>query len=183
MSWKDSYIAKHGQEAYNRKLKQRRAWGDSLPGGEKQRSRERYYTDLEKSREYYRGYNRNHPEKVREQGRQVSRKGGKYYEKKLIYKQTGIAGERERVRMRHGYYWRPFKKIIAPRSVLHHEWIPGTAQYRGLALVERDAHRYGKINVIRILSGEITLLTEKDISAQPPGHKSQSSSLASGFSG
>jgi hypothetical protein len=68
--------------------------------------------------------------------------------------------------MRHGYYWRPYKNIIAPGSQLHHNWIPGTADYTGLALVEADQHMRGFIEVIQILEGKITLFTEKEIREQ-----------------
>jgi hypothetical protein len=137
-SWKDSYIAKFDEEAYAKRIERRRKWGENLPGGEAQRSREQRAADPEKYRGYERAWQKRNPEKIIEKGRKVSRKGGKYYEKKQKYKQTGIPGERERVRMRHGYYWRPYKRIIAPDSVLHHQWRPGTAEYDGIALVEKD---------------------------------------------
>ena len=41
--------------------------------------------------------------------------------------------------------------------------IPGTADYRGAALVEPIQHQYGIIDPIVILEGEITLLTEAEI--------------------
>lgn len=163
MSWKDDYIAKHGEEAYNKKLAQRKEWGQNLSGGEAQRSRERREVDPEKERAYCRERSRKNPERVKEKGREVSRKTGKYYAKKQIYKQTGLSGERERTRTRHGYYWRKYKNFVAPNSQLHHQWVPNTADYTGLALVEKNAHQYGHINVIQILEGEITLLTEKEI--------------------
>lgn len=166
MSFKSEYIAKHGEEAYAKRLEHRREWGRRLPGGEAQRSRERREEDPKKWRTYYRERSRKDPEKVKEKGRQVSRKGGKYYEKKQKYKQTGIPGERERIRMRHGYYWREYKNFVAPNSELHHQWVPNTAEYTGLALVEKDAHRHGDIDVIQIIEGEITLLSERDIQEQ-----------------
>ena len=166
MSWKEDYIAEFGEAAYNKKLAQRKEWGQNLLGGEAQRSRYRRAADPEKWRGYSKEWRRNHPEKAIEYGRQVSRKGGKFYEKKQKYKQTGIPGERERTRMRHGYYWRKYKNFVAPESQLHHQWVPNTADYTGLALVEKDAHQYGRIDVIQILEGEITLLTEKEIREQ-----------------
>lgn len=166
MSWKEDYIAQHGEEAYAKKLAQRKEWGDNLPGGEAQRSKERRDADPEKWRAYCRDWSRRNPETNKKKGRQVSRKTGKYYAKKQKYKQTGIPGERERIRMRHGYYWRKYKNFVAPNSQLHHQWVPNTADYTGLALVEKDAHRYGRIDVIQILEGKITLLTEKEIIEQ-----------------
>ena len=166
MSWKDDFIAKHGEEAYAERLEQRKEWGQNLPDGEAQRSRDRREADPEKCRENGKEWRRNHPEKAIEHGRQLSRKGGKFDEKKQKYKQTGIPGERERIRMRDRHKWRQYKKIIAPDSQLHHQWIPETAKYIGLALVEKDLHIYGFIDVIEILSGKITLFTEKEICEQ-----------------
>lgn len=166
MSWKDIFIAKYGIEAYERRLARRREWGRQLPGGEKQRSQDRRDADPEQAREHDRAWRERNPDKVIEKGRKVSRKDGKYYDKKQKYKQTGISGERERVRMRDRNRWRPYKRIIAPESQIHHEWIPQTAEYRGVALVEANAHMHGFVDVIQILDGEITLLTEEEIRKQ-----------------
>lgn len=166
MSFKSDYIAKHGEAAYAKRLERRREWGRKLPGGEKQRSQERRDANPEQAREHDRAWRERNPDKIIEKGRKVSRKGGAYYEKKQKYKQTGIPGEREHIRMRHGYYWRPYKRIIAPDSVLHHQWRPGTAEYDGIALVETDQHMHGFVKVIEILDGKITLLTEKEIREQ-----------------
>ena len=38
----------------------------------------------------------------------------------------------------------------------------GTARYMGIALVEKNAHRHGIVNVIEILEGQLTLLTEEE---------------------
>ena len=100
------------------------------------------------------------PDKILAYSQEQCRKGGKFYEKKLEYQHTGLQGERYGIRKKHGRQYRPFKQIIAPNSVLHHEWIPGTARYRGVALVEKDQHMHGFIDVIQILEGKITLLME-----------------------
>jgi hypothetical protein len=178
MSWKDEYIAKHGEEAYAKRLEHRRAWGQRLPGGEKQRSRDRRDEDPEKWRTYcrerreanperWRAYSRErdrkNPERVKEHNRQSSRKGGKYYEKNLLYHRIGLQGKRNAIRSRHRNKWRQYKHQIAPDSQIHHSWRPGTAEYDGVALVEKDKHRHGIIDVIQILEGKITLLTEKEV--------------------
>lgn len=75
----------------------------------------------------------------------------------------GNQGERNKIRMKHANQYRPFKQIIAPDSQIHHEWIPETAEFRGVALVEKDQHMHGFIDVIKILEGKITLLSEKEI--------------------
>lgn len=103
------------------------------------------------------------PDKVVAKNQEIYRKGGKYYEYMLKYLTTGISGKRHSIRAKHGYMYRLFKQIIAPNSAIHHEWIPGTAEYKGVALVEAEAHRHGIIDVIQILEGKITLLTEAEI--------------------
>ena len=104
-----------------------------------------------------------HPEKVKANNHEMCHKGGKYYEQRLKYDSAGIRHERNLVRSKHKQRYRPYKKIIAPDSVLHHEWLPNTANYQGVALVEKDQHQHGFIDVIQILEGEITLLTEEEI--------------------
>ena len=103
------------------------------------------------------------PNKVTENHRVTSHKGGKRYAKKQKYKQFGVQGDRNKIRSRDSGKWRPFKKIIAPDSQLHHEWLPGSAKYTGLALVDAEQHIHGYIEVIKIFEGTITLLTEEDI--------------------
>lgn len=101
------------------------------------------------------------PDKVIADHRNQSNKGGKRYGLNLEYKTKGIQGEKNSTRTKHAKQFRPFKRIIAPNSQIHHEWIPATANYRGLALVEANQHRHGIIDVIIILQGKITLLTEE----------------------
>ncbi|GAH60668.1 unnamed protein product, partial [marine sediment metagenome] len=105
------------------------------------------------------------PEKVKLYNREVSRKGGKYYDKRKLYSMTGIPHDKELIRMCHRYKYALYKKIIdlLGLSQIHHEWIPKTVNYRGVGLVEKDQHQHGKIDVIQILEGKITLLTEKEI--------------------
>ena len=94
---------------------------------------------------------------------EVDRKGGKYYEKKLKYNRTGLRAERHKIRTIHAHNWKPYKDIIAPNSQIHHSWQPGTAEYSGVALVEKDAHQHGIIDVIEILEGAITVFIEKEL--------------------
>lgn len=110
-----------------------------------------------------RRYQSRNPDKVVENNQASSHKGGKRYAKKQNYKQTGVQCKRNSIRSTHSNKWRQYKCIIAPESQIHHEWLPDTAEYRGVALVEANQHMHGIIDVIRILKGEITLSTEKDI--------------------
>ena len=116
MAFKSDFIAKHGEAAYAKRLERRREWGANLPGGEKQRSQDRRDMDPEQSREYDRAWRERNPEKTKDKGRKVSRKGGKYYKKQLEYKQTGLQGERNKIRYKHANQWREYKHIIAPES-------------------------------------------------------------------
>ena len=133
---KEEFIKRRGEAAYEKMLQQRIEWGAA------------------------------NPDKVSATAHEQGHKGGKYYEKNLEYQHTGLRGERNNVRKKHGHKYRPFKQIIAPNSQIHHEWVPETAKYRGVALVEKDQHMHGFVDVIKILEGKITLLTEKEIVEQ-----------------
>ena len=145
---KSKYIERYGEAAYEKKLEQTRAWQDE--------HREEENTRRKK-------YRKEHQDREKAHHREQSRKGGKHYDKTLEYNRTGLSGDRKKIRMKHGNQYRPYKQIIAPDSQIHHEWLPDTAEYRGLALVEANAHQYGIIDVIQILDGEITQLTEEQI--------------------
>jgi hypothetical protein len=145
---KNDFIAKYGKEAYAKRLWKTSMWQKAHP------------TERGVIRKKW---NEKNLEKIREFNQEHCRKGGKYYEKTLKYNQTGISGERAKIRTQHANKWRPYKKIIALDSQLHHQWRSGTSEYDGLALVEKNSHMHGIIDVIQILEGEITLLTEEEI--------------------
>jgi len=113
-------------------------------------------------------WRRNNPEKVKANVKrqnlrlnpEINRKGGKYYEKHLKSHKTGLQGEKEIIRRIGRAHWGKYKKIIAPQSEIHHEWIPNTANYNGIALVEAQQHRYGIIDPIVILEGSISIFSE-----------------------
>ena len=133
---KAEFIERYGEATWERHLAQGRAWKED------------------------------HPEKSEEANRQHSRKSGGHYSKYLKYKATGVQGEKNKIRAKHGLLYRPYKNIIAPDSQIHHSWIPRTSAYSGVALVEADQHRHGIIDVIRILEGKITHFTEQEIRDQ-----------------
>lgn len=103
------------------------------------------------------------PEKAEEHNHEINRKGGKFYERTLENNRTGLRGERNKIRSKHGQKYRPYKDIIAPDSQIHHQWVPGTSDYDGVALVEKDQHMRGFVDVIRILEGDITVFTEEEL--------------------
>lgn len=145
---KEEIIERYGEEEYNRQLEQKRAYREAHK--EEANARNKKYAE-------------EHPEQVIAKGQEQCRKGGKYYDKTLEDNRTGLRGQRNHVRERHRRQYRPFKNIIAPDSQLHHEWVPETAEYRGVALVEADQHMHGIVDVIEILDGKITLLTEEEV--------------------
>jgi hypothetical protein len=131
--------------AYKRKLAQDSVWKAKNP--DKVRMHDKTWRD-------------NNPTKTEAKDHERNRKGGKYYKNKLEYLKTGLPGERHKIRIKHAKRWKAYKKIIAPNSQIHHEWIPGTAKYKGIALVETEQHQHGIIKVIKILNGRITLMME-----------------------
>ena len=147
---KEEIIKRYGKAAYEKMLQQTRDWN-------KQHINEKKVI-AKKWREC-------NPDKVKAHNQEGNRKGGKYYEKQLEYKTIGFQGERNHIRATHNYQYRAIKQAT-PNSVLHDEWIPGTAKYRGLALVEKVPHQNGIIKVIKVLEGQITAFTEKEIREQ-----------------
>jgi hypothetical protein len=145
---KEEFIRRSGEEAWSKRLAQRRVYHKAHKKEENTRDK-KYYED--------------HLEEARANSQEQCRKGGRCYDKHLEYMQTGIPGERHKIREKHGAQWRQYKNIIAPGSQLHHNWVPGTAEYTGLALVEADEHMHGIIDLIEILEGKITLLTEEEV--------------------
>jgi hypothetical protein len=133
MSWKDDYIAQYGEEKYQQKLICAGKW----------RERNRDKIEAERAGRY--------------------RKGGKHYADIVAYFSKGLPRERKNVRSKHQSRWRPYKLIVAPESVLHHQWRRDSAGYDCVALVEKKQHQYGIIEVIKVLEGRVTLFTEKAI--------------------
>ena len=151
---KEETIERYGEEAYERQLEQQRAYG-------------REYREAHREQEQARvkEWREENPEQVLAHQQERNRKGGKRYDKKLEYEHTGLQGDRNKIRSKHNKKYRKYKNIIAPNSQLHHEWIPDTSEYRGVALVEANQHRHGVVDVIEILDGKITLLTEEQVKA------------------
>lgn len=145
---KEETIRRYGEAAYEKKLAYNKGWNKEYSV---------------KVRESNRQWRINNPEKVKEHNHVDRGKGGKYHEQCSKYALIGLPYKRKLIRNKHWRRWTSYKRIIAPGSQLHHEWIPGTADFRGVALVEAYSHRQGFIDVIQILEGEITLSTEAEI--------------------
>ena len=149
---KEEFIRRRGVVAYEKKLQQGRDWA--------MRHRQQCREELKaKNKEW----SEKNPEKVIAYHLEANRKGGKRYEQQREYDSKGLPHDRKLVRMKHAHLYRPYKKIIASASQIHHQWLPDTANYTGLALVEADQHMHGYIDVIQILEGKITLFTEAEI--------------------
>lgn len=178
---KEEYIKRYGKAAWEKKLQQGRDW-NTQHLKEKKAISKAWYTQHRKecnakSLDWYaqhrdednarkKEWRKTNPKKVKAHNCEVNHKGGKYYKKQLEYQRTGLQRERKRIRTKHAKLYHPFKQITARDTQFHHEWLPGTAKYIGVALVEKVAHSQGFINVITVLEGEITLFTEKEIRGQ-----------------
>jgi hypothetical protein len=175
---KEEIIRQYGEAAYERKLERDRARYKAHPEEAKARDkkyreehpemvkvRKKKYREAHKEENNARDkkYREEHPEKVKASNNEQNRKGSRRYDKKLEYNKKGIPGDKHKIRTKHANQYKPYKDIIAPDSQLHHEWIPKTSDYRGVALVEKEAHMHGFVDVIEILDGKITLLTEEEI--------------------
>lgn len=130
---------------------------------QKEYDRKRYSAQKEDRDAKNKIWARLHPEAYAVHHRQWQRKGGSHYAQTRIYERTGLRRDRNRIRNRHGKQYRKFKDFFAQDSEMHHQWVSGTARYSGLALVEKDKHQHGYIDVIQILEGKITLFTEEFI--------------------
>ena len=160
--YKTDFIKRYGAAAYEKHLQQRKDWYADNRDEEIKKSQE--WAEMHPEQIRIKNQQFAKTEKHKELNRELDRKGGKYYEvHKRIYNSTGLQRLRNLIRRKHASRYQLFKKIIAPGSQIHHEWTPGTADYRGTALVETNQHQYGFIDVIRILEGEITLFSEVEI--------------------
>lgn len=110
-------------------------------------------------------WEKDNPEKVAATKAEQNRKGGKHYDKTRLHQMTGLPHLKVLVRGSHSRIYGKYKRIIDPTGLthLHHQWIPNTPDYTGVALVEKNQHQHGYIDVIKILEGEITLMTEESI--------------------
>ena len=156
---KEEIIRRYGVETWERKQQEKRDWYDRHREEHKARNEKWRVNNPEKMKEWREA----NSDKVKAHSHEQMHKGGKGYIAQLKYNRSGVQGERHIVRSKHGLFYRPFKQIIAPESQIHHEWIPDTAGYTGVALVEKDQHMHGYIDVIKILEGDITLFTEEQI--------------------
>lgn len=149
---KDEFIAKYGEEAYKKQLAK-----NCL------RAAEWHQAHQEEHNASKRDWRNAHPEEVKARNREICRKGGKYYDKMLKYKQTDLQRKKNKIRKNHNLEFREIKDTLAEEVELHHEWIGDTAEYRGVGFVEKVAHQHGYIDVILLLDGEITLFTGEEV--------------------
>jgi len=144
---KEEFIGRYGEAAYAKRREQTRAWDAA-------------HIDEKKARNQ--AWAAANQDKVKANTREQGRKEGKYYEQHKKYQSTGLQHERNLVRQMHRRMYAQHKRTVDPQGItqLHHEWIPGTANYRSVALVDAKLHQQGIIKVIEVLEGEITLFRE-----------------------
>ena len=144
---KEDFIRRYGEAAYEKLREQIRSWKAA---------------NLEKARASVRTWQTANPDKVLAASHEQSRKGGKYYDRMLVWHRTDLQSERKVIRNKHEKLYHSHKRTVVPSILtqIHHEWILGTANYRGVALVNAEAHRHGVIEVVEVLEGEITLFAE-----------------------
>jgi hypothetical protein len=155
---KEEYIGRYGEVAYKKYRESNRIWMNKW-----------HTTHVDEARKRGVQWKVSNPNKVKAHDQEISHKGGKYYDKALIRATTGVSGEKHKIRNKDNRIYKPFKDFVDPSGLthLHHEWLNnGTSNYRGVALVEADQHMRGFIDVIQILEGEITLLTEREIKGE-----------------
>lgn len=124
----------------------------------KQYGIEEYQRQLEDNKERTATWSRNNIKKVEEAKRERMNKGGKYYQNILKYNRSGIQKSRRKIRNRDARRWKKYKGNWLTETEIHHCWIPGTAQYNGIALVDKMEHQHRIINPIEILEGIIILM-------------------------
>jgi hypothetical protein len=160
-------IERYGEEEWERRLEQGREYNKVHREEAKAYTKKYREEHLEETKAAVKKYHEEHPEEIKAHNQKAHqeqcRKGGKYYDRYLAYEHIGLRGDRNAIRKKHAHQYKPYKQIIAPDSQIHHEWMPKTAEYRGLALVEKEPHQYGIVDVIEILEGKITLLTEEEV--------------------
>jgi hypothetical protein len=107
---KKEFIEKYGEEAHERHLKQSSAWhaADRKLNPKKYRVRHKNWREVNFAA-------------IKAKRQEACRKGGKYYECGLIANQTGLRGERHKIRVNHGKQWRQYKHLIALDSQIHHQ--------------------------------------------------------------
>lgn len=167
---KEETIKRYGKAAYEKYLQQTRDWRTLHPEEVKVMKRKWCTEHPENVKAYNQKWGITNPEKVKAKNQEHCRKGGKYYESTQEYNLTGLQGERNKIRKKHNYLYYEIKQAT-PNSVFHHEWLPGTAEYRGVALVDKELHQNGIIKVIKVLEGQITVFTEKEIKEQEEKEK------------
>lgn len=164
---KEEYIKKYGVEKWLEYIAYQRDY--YTKNIEKVREKNREY-----QREYQRKYYAENKEKVKERCREHIREyQHKYYAdieirgrvheymKKYcgsLSDHNSIPYRKSLIRQRDHHRFFSIKQFFQNlQTDIHHEWIPNTADYTFIALVERDKHRYNIIDPIVILEKKVVL--------------------------
>jgi hypothetical protein len=140
---KKEFIARYGIEAYDKQLRQARDWQAAHPEKAKANYTVWRAAHPEKAKANQAAWRAAHPEKVKAGKAEQSNKGGKYYDKKLLYDITGIQGDRKVVRGKHQKKYASIKRIIDPKGLsnVHHVWLTNSSEYTAVGIVEAKGHR------------------------------------------
>jgi hypothetical protein len=131
---KNAFIEKWGIAAYEKRMKVSRDWRQAHP------------ENTEKWRKQICDWKRTHPIRVKRIARDSYRK----HRKEILNRQcTDTEGLRRSIRGKHRI-WSKYKRFVALATRQHYEWIPETAEYKCIALVENDLRQYPFENVIHI---------------------------------
>ena len=157
---KQEYIKYYGEEGWRNLLEKQKEYYKQNKERKKRYSNEYRKVHVEKYKGYKKHWALRNPDKIKQTRNNQCRKTGLFYERNLIKEHTGLRGARNKIRSKHANVWRKYKGNWLIETQIHHEWIEGTAGYRGIAIVDKMEHQYGIINPIKILEGEITLLCD-----------------------
>jgi hypothetical protein len=131
---KEEYIRKYGPAA----------WEERLSKTRRTRVKNKVDKGLKIKNESNKGNQTDQQESLRDQWK---KENGAKFRSRL---NECVLQERNKIRQAHHAKWGSADFDI------HHEWSEDTADYRGVALVERTPHRHGVIKVVIPLEGVIT---------------------------
>lgn len=138
---KQEMIDRYGEEWYNEhRLEPAKKW-------------------VREHREEHAEYNRKYRQEHREEKIKYQKK---YWGAKAD--PDSIPHKRQLIRARDNRRYNPIRQFWSHlKTDIHHEWIPDTADYMFIALVERSKHQYGIIDPICILEGEVAVNLDADL--------------------
>jgi exonuclease VII large subunit len=124
---KNVFIERWGEEAYEKRMKTSRDWRQAHP------------ENTEKWHKQIRDWQQANPTRVKRLARDNYRK---HRQEILDSQSSGNEGLRNSIRAKYGKLWRKYKRFVASETRLHYKWVSTTANYKCIALVEKDQSQY-----------------------------------------